>query len=200
MTRIFLRQAAAGLAVLLALTVVTGVLYPLAVWAVAQTAFPHQADGSRQQARGRTVGSSLLGQDVRGEEWFHPRPSAAGQDGYDPLASGASNLGPSSPDLLRQVERRRAAVAARDGLAPDRVPPDALTASGSCLDPHISPAYARAQARRVARARGLAVRRVLALVNDHGEERILGFLGEPRVNVLELNIALDRLAHGSGRE
>jgi potassium-transporting ATPase KdpC subunit len=193
MTGILLRQAAAGLRMLLVLTLLTGVVYPLAVWAAAQAVFPGQAEGSKAEAGGRTVGSTLIGQDFPGPRWFHPRPSAAGPHGYDPLASGASNLGPESRELLGQVRERRGAVAAADGLAPARVPPDALTASGSGLDPHISPAYARAQAPRVARARELPARRVRALVDDHVEERILGFLGEPRVNVLELNIALDAL-------
>ncbi|WP_326600377.1 potassium-transporting ATPase subunit KdpC [Streptomyces sp. NBC_01803] len=194
MTRTFLRQATAGLRVLLALTAVTGVLYPLTVWAVARTAFPDQADGSRVQSGGRTVGSSLIGQPFSGVRWFHPRPSAAGEHGYDALASGASNLGPQSAELLRQVRHRRAAAAGDNGIAPQDVPPDALTASGSGLDPHISPAYARGQVSRVARARHLDERRVRALVDDHVEGRVLGFLGEPRVNVLELNAALDRLA------
>ncbi|MFW6725340.1 potassium-transporting ATPase subunit KdpC [Streptomyces sp. MAR4 CNY-716] len=191
----FLRQAAAGLRVLLALTVVAGALYPLAVWAVAHLAFPHQANGSKVTDHGRTVGSSLLGQDFTGRRWFHSRPSAAGSGGgYDALASGASNLGPRNHELLTQVRQRQAAAAARDGTAPSHVPAEALTASGSGLDPHISPRYARQQATRVATARGLADRRVRELVEDHVEGRVLGFLGEPRVNVLELNLALEQLA------
>ena len=188
MTRNVLRQAAAGLRVLLVLSVLTGALYPLAVWAVARLAFPHQADGSRVVVHGRTVGSALLAQDFPGPRWFHARPSAAGPRGYDTRASGGSNLGPENGTLLNEVKRRRAAAAEAG------VPPDALTASGSGLDPHISPGYAHQQVARVARARGLAQRRVSALVRDHTKGRTLGFLGEPRVNVLELNVALDRLA------
>ncbi|GHH72644.1 potassium-transporting ATPase KdpC subunit [Streptomyces sulfonofaciens] len=188
-----LRQAAAGLRVLVVLSLLTGALYPVAVWGIAQLAFEHGADGSRVGDRGRTVGSSLIGQDFSGPRWFHSRPSAAGPRGYDPLASGASDLGPENGTLLRQVRQRRAAAAAEDGVAPGRVPPDALTASGSGLDPHVSPGYARRQSARVARARGLPERRVAALVGDHVRGRLLGFLGAPRVNVLELNLALERL-------
>ncbi|MEO3767081.1 potassium-transporting ATPase subunit KdpC [Streptomyces sp. B8F3] len=191
----FLRQAVAGLRVLLALSVVVGALYPLAVWAVAHLAFPGQANGSKVTAHGRTVGSSLLGQDFTGRRWFHSRPSAAGSGGgYDALASGASHLGPRNRELLTQVRQRRAAAATRNGTTPSRVPADALTASGSGLDPHISPAYARQQATGVATARGLTDRQVRELVDDHVDGRVLGFLGESRVNVLELNLALERLA------
>lgn len=195
MTGSFVRQAAAGLRVLLIMTVLTGALYPLAVWGVAHLGLNHQADGSKVRFHGRTVGSSLVGQNASGPQWFHPRPSVAGPGGYDTLASGASNLGPDSDPLLREVEGRRATVAGQDRIAPGQVPADALTASGSGLDPHISPSYARQQAPRVAQARGLPERRVLALVNDHVKGRVLGFLGEPRVNVLDLNLALTRLAH-----
>lgn len=196
----FLRQAAAGLRVLLALTVVTGVCYPLAVWLIGQAAFRHQASGSPVTYAGRTVGSSLLGQDFSGPRWFHPRPSAAGRDGYDPRSSGASNLGPENRELLREVRQRQDSEPPDAAPAPARVPPDALTASGSGLDPHISPAEARRQAPRVARARHLDASRVRALVTEHLQGRVLGFLGEPRVNVLELNLALDRLARATGRE
>ncbi|UGQ11656.1 potassium-transporting ATPase subunit KdpC [Yinghuangia sp. ASG 101] len=196
MTTTFLRQALAGLRVLIVLTVVTGGLYPLAVWAVAQGAFDGQADGSKVNRDGRVVGSSLIGQNFTGPQWFQPRPSAAGANGYDPLASGASNLGPENPALLDAVETRRAEITAADQPGATPVPPDALTASGSGLDPHISPAYARLQAPRVAQARGLAPQTVEALVDDHVEGRVLGFLGESRVNVLELNLALDRLTPG----
>ncbi|MDT0318372.1 potassium-transporting ATPase subunit KdpC [Streptomyces millisiae] len=197
MTRQLLRQAAAGLRLLLLLTVLLGALYPLAVWGVAQLAFHHRADGSLAHHQGRAVGSTLIGQRFTGRDWFHPRPSAAGPEGYDPLASGASNLGPDNPTLAAEVGRRRAAVAKAENVPEDRVPADALTASGSGLDPHISPDYARLQADRVADARGLDPGTVRELVADHTGGRVLGFLGAERVNVLELNLALAGL---DGRE
>ncbi len=195
-----LRQHWAALRVLLVLTVVLGVLYPMAVLAVGQLALRSRADGSLVSADGRTVGSALLGQsfaDANGNplpQWFQPRPSAAGEHGYDPTASGASNLGPDNPVLVKQIEARRAAVAAFNGVPPSAVPPDALTASGSGLDPDISSAYAFLQAGRVARARGLDPAVVRALVASHVTGRGLGFLGEPTVNVLALNLALQRLS------
>ncbi len=138
------------------------------------------------------VGSSLIGQAFEGPEWFHPRPSAAG-DGYDALASGASNYGPNSEDLLTLIDERRAEVAAANGVDPSQVPPDAVTASGSGLDPDISVEYANLQVARVAKARGPRPRRGLALVEENTSGRQLGFIGEPRVNVLMLNLALERL-------
>jgi K+-transporting ATPase ATPase C chain len=194
-----LRQHWAALRVLLVLTAVLGVLYPMAVLAVGQLALRSRADGSLVSADGRTVGSALVGQsfaDSNGNplpQWFQPRPSAAGEHGYDPTASGASNLGPDNPVLVKQIEARRAAVAAFNGVPPSAVPPDALTASGSGLDPDISPAYAFLQVDRVARARGLDPAVVRALVASHVTGRGLGFLGEPTVNVLGLNLALQRL-------
>lgn len=194
-----LRQHWAALRALLVLTVVLGVLYPLAVLAVGQLAFRSKADGSLVSADGRTVGSGLIGQsfaDPDGNplpQWFQPRPSAAGTAGYDPTASGASNLGPENPTLVKDIEARRAAVAAFNGVAPADVPPDALTASGSGLDPDISPAYAYLQVERVATARGLDPATVRALVAAQVTGRGLGFLGEPTVNVLALNLALQRL-------
>ena len=185
-----MRQSWAGLRVLLLFTVVLGIAYPLAVTGVSQVAFGDQADGSLVRHDGEIVGSSLIGQAFEGDEWFHSRPSAAG-DGYDPLASSGSNLGPESADLLATVEERRAAVAAENGVDPSDVPPDAITASGSGLDPHISPAYARLQVARVAEARGLAADAVADLVSEHTDGRILGILGGERVNVLELNLALE---------
>jgi K+-transporting ATPase ATPase C chain len=139
------------------------------------------------QLGGRDVGSSLIGQDIEGPQWFHPRPSAVR---YDAMASGGSNLGPSSSALADEIARRRARIAKQNGVPPSEVPPDALTASGSGLDPDISPAYAELQVARVARARGMSVVEVRRLVAEHTQGRILGFLGEPRVDVLELDLAL----------
>lgn len=184
----FLRQAVAGLRVLLVLTVVLGLVYPLAVHAVGRLV-PDRADGSPLEVDGNVVGSRLLGQPFEGDEWFQPRPSVAG-DGYDPLASGASNLGPENPDLLATVQERRREVAAREGVAPGAVPADAVTASGSGLDPHVSPAYADLQVARVAAARDLDTAAVRELVEDATTPRELGVLGQVRVNVVELNAAL----------
>ncbi len=191
------RQLLAGLSVLLVLTVVVGLAYPLAMTGVGQLLFHARANGSLVHADGRPVGSALLGQDFAGPQWFHPRPSAAGQDGYDGRASGGSNLGPSSPQLAANIATARAAAASADGVAPGSVPADAVTTSASGLDPDISPAYAYQQVDRVARARRLAPAEVRRLVADHVTGRALGFLGEPHVNVLALNVALDRLAPGA---
>lgn len=182
-----IRQSLAGLLVLLALTVVFGLGYPLLMTGLGQVAFHGQANGSIVDHRGTAVGSSLLGQEFTGAQWFQGRSSASS---YDALASGGTNLGPNSTDLVTAVRRARATIAAQDGVAPGAVPPDAVTTSGSGLDPHISPAYADLQVDRVARARGMSVVDVQRLVDDHTQDRILGFLGDPRVNVLELNLAL----------
>jgi len=201
----FTRQTWAGLRVLLGFTVVLGIVYPAAVMAVGQLAFPWQANGSLITSTGQrstsvtgtgahaVVGSALVGQSFTGPTWFHPRPSAAG-DGYDTLASAGSNLGPNNPDLLATVQQRRQQVAGDNGVAPATVPADALTASASGLDPDISPAYARLQVARVAAARGIAEERVAALVVDSIRGRTWGLLGEPRVDVLRLNIALETMA------
>lgn len=186
-----LRQSFAGLRLLLVLTVVLGIGYPLLISAVGLV-LPHQAGGSPAVVDGRTVGSTLIGQAFDGPEWFHPRPSAAG-DGYNAMSSSGSNLGPSNPDLVATIEERRAAVAALEGVEPTAVPADAVTASGSGLDPHISPEYAELQMARVARERGLDPAEVSGLVARHTARPDLGFLGRPRVNVLELNIAIDEL-------
>jgi len=180
------RQSLAGLRLLLVMTVLLGVGYPAAVWAVGQS-FGDRADGQPVRLDGRVVGSRLIGQDFRGDQWFHSRPSP---NGYDTLASAPSNLGPSSPELLAAIADRRAEVAAREGVDPADVPPDALTGSGSGLDPHISPAYAELQVARVAAANGLSAKAVERLVADHTDGRSLGFLGEPGVDVLELNLAV----------
>jgi potassium-transporting ATPase KdpC subunit len=185
------RQLVPAILAFLALTVLTGVLYPLAVTGVAQVAFPSRADGSLVEVDGTVVGSRLLGQSFSGERYFHPRPLAA-CDGYDGAASSPSNLGPTNPDLLATVADSVAEYRTVNGLPDDTVVPiDAVTSSGSGLDPHISPANARLQALRVATARGLELDDVLAVIDEHTAERSLGFLGEPGVNVLELNIALD---------
>jgi K+-transporting ATPase ATPase C chain len=188
-----LRQALAGLRLLLAFTVILGLAYPLLMTGIGQAAFHSQANGSLVEVNGKAVGSSLIGQEFKGDQWFHSRPSAGG---YDALASGGTNLGPNSPDLVKAVEAARAAVAKDDGVPPADVPPDAVTSSGSGLDPHISPAYADIQVARVAKARGLSVDQVQRLVDDHTQGRNLGFLGEPRVDVLALNVALERAAGG----
>ncbi|MGW9021876.1 potassium-transporting ATPase subunit KdpC [Leucobacter chromiiresistens] len=178
-------------------TLVLGIGYPLLITGVAHLVAPAQADGSLVSGPdGDVVGSSLIGQsfaDADGAplpEYFQPRPSAAG-DGYDAAASSGSNLGPENPDLVAAVEQRRADIAAFEGVPESAVPADAVTASASGLDPHISPAYARIQAERVAAARGVDVGEVLDLVAAHTRAADLGFLGQPRVNILELNVALD---------
>jgi potassium-transporting ATPase KdpC subunit len=185
------RQLVPAILALLVFTIVTGLAYPLAVTGVAQLAFPARADGSLIERGGEVVGSRLIGQPFSGEGYFHPRPSAAGE-GYDGMASSASNLGPTNEKLIAAVRERATAYRQENGLAVGaRVPIDAVTASGSGLDPQISTANARLQAARVARARGLPLDEVLALVAEHTDGRSLGFLGEPGVNVLELNLALD---------
>lgn len=194
-------QLGAAVRGFLVLTAILGLGYPLLLTGFAQAAFQHKADGSLVQYDGRSVGSALIGQSFTSPDdggrpdptYFQSRPSAAG-NGYDPLASSASNLAPTSPELLRLVEERRSAVAELNGVPPADVPPDALQASGSGLDPDISPAYADLQVERVADQRGLPVEQVRSLVADHTAGRTLGFLGEPTVNVLELNLALDRLS------
>jgi K+-transporting ATPase ATPase C chain len=188
-----------------ALFIVTAVIYPLVVTAVSQVAFGHQANGSMVSVEGETIGSTLVGQEFSSELYFHGRPSAAG---YNAAASSGSNLGPISTKLLDGVAddpsteadesfdgvtQRVAAFRELNGLPDDvPVPADAITASASGLDPHISPATARLQVQRVADARGADAAAILGLVEDHVEESVLGIFGEPRVNVLELNIALDQ--------
>ncbi|HEV7187049.1 MAG TPA: potassium-transporting ATPase subunit KdpC [Blastococcus sp.] len=187
---IILRQFLAGLRLLLLLTVVLGLAYPLIMTGIGQVALPSRANGSLVRVDGQPVGSALLGQRFAGPQWFTPRPSASG---YDGLASGGTNLGPGSPALQAAVAHARAAAASADGVLPGSVPPDAVTASGSGLDPDISPAYAYQQVDRVAAARGLPAASVRRLVAAHVTGRALGFLGEPHVNVLELDVALAAL-------
>jgi K+-transporting ATPase ATPase C chain len=193
--RPWLAQTWTALRALLVFTGVLGLGYPLLVLGVGQLVTPAQANGSLVTVDGDVVGSSLIGQsfsDADGNplpEWFQPRPSAAGA-GYDAGASSGSNYGPENPDLIAAIEERRAQVAEFNGVDPDDVPADALTASASGLDPHISPEYALLQVARVAAARGLAESEVRSLVETHIQGRDLGYLGEPTVNVLELNVAL----------
>ena len=185
------RQLWAALRMLIVMTVLVGLAYPLVLTGFAQVAFPGQADGSLVRKGGTVVGSELIGQSFDGKpEYFQSRPSAAG-DGYDPLASSASNLGPENEDLITAIEERRRAAAELDGTDPAEVAPDALLASGSGLDPHISSEYAAQQVARIARERGLSEDAVRALVDQNTEGRMWGFLGEPHVNVLMLNLALD---------
>jgi K+-transporting ATPase ATPase C chain len=174
---------------------VTGLLYPLAVTGVAQLAFREAATGSLVSAEGRTIGSRLVGQSFTSDRYFHSRPSAAGEDGYDAAASSASNLGPTSRDLVDGVSARvDEIVATEQGAKRGEIPVDLVTASGSGLDPDISPDAAALQVARVARVRGLAEAEVERLVAQSIKQRQFGLLGEPRVNVLELNLALDALS------
>jgi K+-transporting ATPase ATPase C chain len=187
-----LRQAWVALRLLVVMTLVLGVGYPLVVWGVGRVV-PSTADGSFVTgSSGTVVGSSLIGQQFEGATWFHPRPSAAGQ-GYDALSSGGSNLAMDNPDQVAAVGDRQAEIVGSDRVDVATIPPDAGTASGSGLDPDVSPEYAYLQAARVAQARNLDEGQVRALVADHVTGRTLGFMGEPRVNVLELNLALEQM-------
>jgi K+-transporting ATPase ATPase C chain len=182
-----------AITIFLLLTLVTGVAYPVIVTAIAQVLFPRQANGSVLERQGKTVGSELIGQPFDDPRYFWSRPSATTPFPYNSKSSTGSNLGPTNPDQLKAVKERidtiRQAHPEQKGL----VPADLVTASGSSLDPHISPAAAEYQVERVAKARSLPVSRVRQLVADHTEGRTLRVLGEPRVNVLQLNLALDEL-------
>lgn len=202
-----LKQSLAGLRVLLVLTVLTGVLYPLGVWAVSRLpGLQANAEGSVVEVDGKAVGSDLIGidpvaKDPAHDPWFHTRPSAVALDldgdgspdslgPADPSISMGSNKGAFDEDLIAAVQERKDLIAEREGVDPSRVPADAVTASASGLDPHISPAYAALQVPRVARESGLSEERVLALVDENTEGRGLGLLGDPGVNVLRLNLAV----------
>ncbi len=184
-------QLRPAIAITLVLMVITGILYPGAVTAVADFLFPRQADGSLVRVDGRVVGSLLIGQTFAGARYFHGRPSAAGA-GYDDTLSGGTNLGPTSAKLADTLVVKAVDSAVKiDHWVKGEIPADLVTSSGSGLDPDISPASAEGQVARVARARGLPEPAVRALVARHTQRRVLGLLGEPRVNVLLLNIAVD---------
>jgi len=187
------RQTRTAVLMIIVITIVTGIMYPLVITGLAQVLFPYQANGSLvKDTNGNVIGSVLIGQNFNGAQYFHPRPSAAGMDGYDPTSSGGSNLGPTNQKLIDAVQQRAVAYRQENGLAPDaQVPVDAITASASGLDPDISPANAYLQAARVAKARGLSASQVKVLIDQSTQGRTLGILGEPRMNVLELNLALD---------
>lgn len=178
---------------MLIVTVLTGLVYPGVVAAVCQILFPKQADGSMVKVDGEVVGSVLIGQNFTKPEYFHPRPSAAGNNGYDPTASGGSNYGPTSQKLIDRVRTSVDQFRKENSDYTGPIPADMVTASGSGLDPDISPASAQAQAPRVASARGVPVDPIFKLIAAHVVHRQWGFLGEPRVNVLLLNLDLDRL-------
>ncbi len=185
------RQLLPAVLVFAVFTFVLGIVYPLAITGIAQVGFSAKANGSLVKHDGIVVGSRLIGQSFTAPRYFHPRPSAAG-DGYDGAASSASNLGPSNPVLIKDVAVRIAAYRRENGLAAGApVPVEAVTSSASGLDPHISPADARIQAVRIARQRALPLPMVLDLVRKHTNGSVLGFLGRPGVDVLELNLALD---------
>jgi K+-transporting ATPase ATPase C chain len=188
------QQLGVGLKMMLVLTVLTGLIYPGVVTGLCQMLFPARANGSLIVANGQAIGSELIGQNFKKPEYFQPRPSSAGSDGYDPTASGASNLGPTNQKLADRVKDSVAGFRKNNPDYTGPIPADLVTSSGSGLDPDISPASAEAQAARIARARGIPVEQVRDLIARHTKERDLGFLGEPRVNVLEINRALDQTA------
>jgi K+-transporting ATPase ATPase C chain len=188
----FLQQLRIAILATVGLAIIVSGVYPVVIWAIAQAAFPHQANGSLIQVNGQVVGSALLGQGFSGAKYFHPRPSAAGT-GYDATGSSGTNLGPTSQKLMDSIKDAVAAYRQENGLAAEaRVPADAVTSSASGLDPHISPQNAKLQAARVAKERTLSVDVVNAAIEKATERPLFGFLGgEPGVNVLRLNLSLD---------
>ncbi|MBV9156074.1 MAG: K(+)-transporting ATPase subunit C [Acidobacteriaceae bacterium] len=186
-----LKQLVPALRMTVLLTILTGLVYPGVVTGVCQILFRDKANGSLVTQNGQILGSTLIGQNFSKPEYFHPRPSAAGNDGYDPTASSGSNFGPTNQKLYDRMKASAAQFRKENPDFAGPIPADALTASGSGLDPHISVANANAQAARVAKARNLSVQDVNALIASATDNRDLGFLGEARVNVLKLNLALD---------
>jgi len=196
---VLIAQVRPACTVLLALALITGIVYPLGMTAVCQVVFPRQAAGSPVRDRAGIVrGSSLIGQSFTGPEWFHGRPSVTGNTPYDPTASGGSNLGPTNPALADAVGERATALVQENPAHAGPVPIDLVTASGSGLDPHVSPAAALLQVPRVAAARRLDEDAVRRLVSNHVEQALFGVFGRPRVNVLELNLELDSMARPQG--
>ena len=189
-----IRQLRPALVILALMTVLTGMIYPAAITEVAQAVFPHQANGSLIIVNGQVVGSELIGQQFDDPRYFWGRPSATSPNPYNAASSSGSNLGPTNPALIQAVQAQIDALHKADPGNTAPIPVDLVTASGSGLDPHISPAAALYQVPRVARARGLDEQVVRDLVVQHTEDRLLGIFSEPRVNVLELNLALDALS------
>ena len=186
------KQMGKALKLLVLMTVLTGLVYPLAITGLAQLLMPYQADGSLITKNGRIVGSKWIGQNFSSPKYFHGRPSAAGPDGYDGSSSGGSNLGPTNKQLIDSIKVKVDTVRKQNDLnATDPVPADWVTTSGSGLDPDISPSTARLQAKRIARVRGFDLQTVHTLIESRIQPRQFGLFGEPRVNVLELNLALD---------
>lgn len=180
-----------SLRITVVLLVITCGIYPAVIWAIGQIAFRHEANGSLIVRNGKVIGSELIGQDFASDRYFHPRPSAAGTDEYDGTASGGTNLGPTSKKLRDDIGGRVSKYS--DTKPANGIPADAVTSSGSGLDPHISPENAMSQSARVARANGIPLAKVEAMIRSRTEGRFLGIFGEPRVNVLLLNLALDDL-------
>src|SRR3984893_4669187 len=193
-----MRTLITAIAMTIALTLLTGIVYPLVVWGVAQVLFPWQANGSLVVRDGHVVGSEIIGQNFAAARYFHPRPSTAGDKGYDESNSSGSNLGPTNRKLVETAKAALHKVLEENpGISPAQVPVDMVTASGSGLDPEISPAAAEIQVPRIAKARGLSEAALRDVVRDNRRPRLGGSFGEPRINVRDLNLTFDRLGAGA---